>query len=108
MYRTQQTANIINEMLPKSVDIVHDLRVSKYFTSKQRLNPKLREETKKYNPVLIETKEDVKFRVNAHLNDLKKSNKNIWCITHGIVIHYVANLIGKKDDPKFLNHIYIE
>ena len=95
LYRTRQTATIfshvINQLTGKNPQMYIDPRLSKYFTESQQKNPKVRKDTKKFPLPIHESKDDVMNRVIHHLNDICKStDKNIWCITHAIILKYIA------------------
>ncbi len=108
LYRTRQTAKIIQDITPHKVEVLVDMRLSKYFTTSQKNNPRVRRDTGKYHPQYYETKEDVKKRSRLQLKRMKKHREkyNIWCITHAIVFKYICAIQGQDyhGDIPFLEY----
>lgn len=95
--RCRSTVEIMIRTINTCVPIKIDTRLSKYYTESQQQNPNARPETQKYNPPTIETKEDVSRRSKNILTELRKTDLNVWCITHAIVVNNICKLIGNSN-----------
>lgn len=99
-YRTRQTLakmlKIIKYNKNKKVKTICDNRLSRYFTSKEKRHPDIRDDTAELGAPTDETWKEFKKRVKSQIKDMKKKRDRyrvIWCITHTLVLDY---LIKKK------------
>ena len=83
-------------------------KLSRFFTSKERKNPDIRESTLNKGVIIVESKKEFKNRVSSHLEEVidkaKQDKLKIWNITHGLVLVNVAEAKNIKL-PKHLNYL---
>ena len=93
----------------RQIDIHVDPRLSRYFTSKEQLNPSVRKTTLKYNPPLDEDSTMFKKRVDKIEDCINRNTVTTWCITHYLVIKRISknNDIDIPSKMPFLYHIVI-
>lgn len=93
--RTRQTVESMNV---KAKTIV-DNRVSKYFTKRQSISPKIHSSTQSLSPPIAESKEQVLKRIREFVFSITSTNV-VWVVTHAIILKYAAKLYERK-----LSHI---
>lgn len=93
--RTRQSAKILRKYCP-NCKVLIDTRISKYFPRSQRDNPRIKEKTLQYNVPIHETKEELKSRIREHLEEVKTMKKNVWVLTHAIVVSIISREIGQN------------
>jgi len=118
--RTRQTAHYMQDELVRqtgiTVPVYIDTLLSKYVSSKEMKRLGVRADTLMYKPPLHESKWQLQFRVKQHLNglrwrdptvvtttrraddgdDAREAAGPVWCLTHGIVVRYVAKMCGMQ------------
>jgi broad specificity phosphatase PhoE len=114
--RTRQTSNIIKKILlqkyDKNVEICICNNVREYlgFCKSKDGYADLDYQTEKHigGPVkLKETMLNLTLRLESHINTLKKTETNVWVITHGILMSKIYELYtGEQPDrPNPLDYI---
>lgn len=100
--RARETLNVMMTLIKCPVFI--DSNLSRFFSEKETLNPKVRPSTLKYNPPIQESKQEFKYRAD-HL----KYKGNVWCITHFLIIKRTAKRAAKHvpHTMPFLYHLFI-
>ena len=93
----------------REIDIHVDPRLSRYFTSKEQLEPSVRKTTLKYNPPLDEDNKMFKKRVDKVEERINRNTVTTWCITHYLVIKRISknNDIDIPAKMPFLYHMVI-
>lgn len=83
-----------------------DPNLGRYFNYREQRHPEMCDKTKRYNPKVEETPDSFNKRVRRQFEATKKRfpGKNIWCITHALVINEMLENHRKKPRPdvKFL------
>jgi len=112
-YRTFQTKKIMIKVIleSKNVKIENkvDIRLGRFFTYKESKNPVIHPKTSNKEPIIYENSNDFHERVNFQFNEIKKLNKNIWNITHSLVILSLAKRFKIERNPhvNYLDYINI-
>jgi len=110
--RTLQTLSEMVKILPTVPQVEHCPHLSRYFGSKDRLNPDICPTTDKYDIPIEEGREGFKRRVREHIliTEQYASDQVIWCITHAIVYKRVARHYGIPCPRRidFLSHFVVE
>jgi len=99
-HRARQTAKIMNNII--DVPIYVKPQCSRFFSHKEQLKPSVKQNTLRYKPPIIETKDEFKQRVDTLL---KPKNKIIWYITHYLVIKRIAKT-QSQSIPKQMPFLY--
>jgi len=86
--RARETLHIMKKLLPNT-EIIIDERLSRFFSKKDKENPRVRPKTMKYEPPIEETKYEFKKRVLSMEKVIRKQD-NVWCITHYLVIKQIC------------------
>ena len=115
-YRCRQTAKIMKKTLEKyhdhSIEREVDPRLGRYFTKKQKKNPDIKRSTRKKGAIIEETRVEFKEREGEQLTDNmeKYSEKNIWLVTHSLVLIRVAKIkqIPYENWVGYLDNIIIQ
>lgn len=109
--RVRETVNIIVNYINKyhKVKIYMDPNLSRYFTSKEKNNPSVRNTTLQYDPPIHESYSDFKKRVDKSHAIINHNDCNTWCITHYLVIKRITknNNIDIPSKMPFLYHVVI-
>jgi hypothetical protein len=100
------------KILPTVPQVEHCSHLSRYFGSRDRLNPDICPTTGKYDIPIEEGREGFKRRVREHIQSTEKYNSDevIWCITHAIVYKRIARHHGIPCPHRidFLSHFVVE
>lgn len=93
--RTIQTAKMMKKMCGAKTKIYIDKNLSRYFCAREKVNPQIGPGTGKYDTPIYESWKGFEYRVDKHLEMIKKNYFNqkdevIWCITHALVYKHVA------------------
>jgi len=100
-YRARQTRKAMMKSIRKykkenninkEVELILEPRIGRFFTRRQSKYPDIRNSTLKKGAIIEERSEEFKKRVEEQLNEIRKSKKVIWNITHSLVILHVARL----------------
>ncbi len=101
--RTRQTAKIIMDFLKIDFDVKYSNDIMEYlgFCHSKNGYADLETETlnkmKKTQLLLGESIEELESRVSSHISEVKKSEENVWVITHGFVINKIYEIIEGKE-----------
>lgn len=108
-YRAIQTVNIMKKIINKPVQVYVDLKLARYFSSKEKNNPNVKDyvryKTLKYNPPIFENKEQFHKRVDKVNKKILETNVTSWYITHYLVMKRIA----KHNDikiPSYMPFLY--
>lgn len=104
--RVRSTVKIMKKILNNNVEIIVDPKLSRYFTKKEQEKPEVRDYTLKYKPPIYENTKLFKKRVDKFYKKVdQQKDKNIWCITHYLVIKHICK---KKqiEIPKRMPFLY--
>ena len=99
--RCRETSYYIRKFIRNKYDvnikIVIDARISRYFTSKEKKDPDIREKSIKLNTPIEETWKEFKKRIKRfyieHKNEIKNRNTLVWCVTHYLVIKEYSKIL---------------
>lgn len=107
MTRARETCQIFLEVIEKyqkkkgkkekkKIRTIVSPALSRYFTPSEQQDPKITEETAKYNPPIHETIQDLINRmVGFHKEKLAKhSGELVWSISHGLALKKLIDQIG--------------
>lgn len=118
--RARQTAIIFKKYIKYkygiSVKVKIDITLGRFFSTSERANPDVRDETLKYKPLIEKSTAEMDKRLENHKNRViargyHKVEDKIWCISHGIIMARFMKLYGlvKKSDTHvdFLRHFVV-
>ena len=111
-HRTRHTAKYMLRKIieirtdNKKVKMKMDINLGRFFTKSQKDNPDVRDSTHRKGIIVNEKWEEFKDRVEFQMNNIVNENKNIWNITHSLVILQVAKLNNIERD-KHVNYLDI-
>jgi len=111
-HRTRHTAKYMLRKIieirtdNKKIKMKMDINLGRFFTKSQKDNPDVRDSTHRKGIIVNEKWEDFKDRVEFQMNNIVNENKNIWNITHSLVILQVAKLNNIERD-KHVNYLDI-
>lgn len=108
--RTIQTAKAMANEINFKGRLVIDNRLSRYFNSSEQKKPKITKETLAYDPPIKESKKEFRKRVDKHIKIITdKYLKNVWVITHALVLKRVAKHFKVKipDTLDFLEYFSV-
>ncbi len=93
--RTIRTAKAMKKICGFHTDIFVDNNLSRYFCSREKVDPQIDPGTEKYDAPIYESWSEFEDRIDKHLKMLKHTNAKssgfvIWCITHALVYKHVA------------------
>lgn len=105
--RARETLYIMKKLLPNT-DFVIDERLSRFFSKKDKQNPRVRPKTLGYQPPITEDKYDFKKRVLEIEKKIRKE-EHCWCITHYLVIKQITKKynVTIPNRMPFLYHVKI-
>lgn len=114
--RTRQTSLIIKKRLRekynKYVNIIINNDIAEYlgFCKNHFGYADLDSETQKFlgGPIKTnETLESLQKRINSHIQRIISAEKNVWVVTHGIIISYIYKTLSNKEAerPEPLNYL---
>ena len=112
-YRTRQTAKLFVKSIYKKhnvkVDREVDPKLGRYFNNKEKRNPDVKRSTERKGAIIYETYNEFKIRVNEQLEEKEKfkNEKNIWCITHNLVIRKIYNFKEIEKKHKYVDYLEI-
>ena len=102
--RCQETSQLIQaklaDLLRKDIPVQVDVRLSRYFFSREKSSPDVHTKTANYNVPIQESRREFTRRVHTHLRRIRKKHpgKIVWSVTHGMVCYEIARLLS--DSPK--------
>ena len=110
--RVRETVDIIADYLEskgKDFEVKVDPNLSRYFSSKERMDPRIRKTTKQYKPPLDENSKRFKKRVDKAEHRIERNDCTTWCITHYLVIKRITknNDIDIPKKMPFLYHVIV-
>ena len=90
--------NCIESMYGIRVKVIVDPSISRYFTSKEKINPDVRQKTLLLKTPVREDWRQFKRRIrnfkNNHRHELQNTKTLVWCITHYLVIREYSKIMG--------------
>lgn len=110
-FRTWKTKKIMIRtiMEAKKVKVESEIepRIGRFFTKKQSQNPDIHPNTLNKNPIIYERFSEFHERVDLQFDEIQKEEKNIWNITHSLVILRLAKRfnIERSKYVKYLDYI---
>jgi len=110
-FRARQTAKLMVKSIYKrhNIKIKRELdpKLGRYFTSKQKRNPDIKRSTQRKGAIIYEDWDQFKNRVNEQMieHSLEGKEKNIWCITHNLVVRRMYKLKEMKRETKWVNYL---
>jgi broad specificity phosphatase PhoE len=105
--RARETAMVMNSVLKNPVEeIIIDRNISEYLGNHPESPLDVTPATKIHNPPHPETLDDLKKRVDRHIQKMYKQDHNdptavVWIITHGIVMKQVTATGGIRNAKNF-------
>ena len=113
-YRVRQTRKVMMKVISKykkennikkEVVLILEPRLGRFFTRNQSKYPDVRESTFRKGAIIEERSREFKERVEEQLNQIQNIDKNIWNITHSLVILHVARLsdINRSSHVNYLD-----
>ena len=117
--RARETAHIfkkyIRKTFRKKIHIKIEPILGRFFSSNERHNPDIRNETLKYKPIIEKSSDDLMKRLESHKEKMTTKNYHsseevIWCISHGIIMAKLMKLYkikGSKKHVEFLQHFKV-
>jgi broad specificity phosphatase PhoE len=112
-YRTWKTKRIMIKTILKTkgvkVDTKVEPRIGRFFTKKQSKNPDIHPKTLSKNPIIYENYLEFQERVDSQFDEIEK-DKNIWNITHSLVILRLMKRfnIERSKHIEYLDYIEIK
>lgn len=109
--RTLQTMEyMLYDVDRTDIKIIEDVRISRYFSSSDKRNPKLDKQTKKKNVPIYESYSEFKSRVDDFIEDLNDDDKLVWVITHVVVYKRLCRYFDKhiNGHVPFMHHTKFE
>lgn len=109
--RSKETLKEMLKHIKKKPTIYYDNRLSRYFSSREKLNPSCYTETFKHNIPIYENWSQFTRRVDKNLysmynkNFILNKNKVVWCITHALPFIQIAK-VCKLSVPKVIPFMY--
>jgi len=110
--RATETLDAMAGCFRRAVTVIRDPRIAQFFAKSQR-PPKIGKVLANVIDV-DENKRDFRVRIDKHLDDVMLANHHrsdvvVWCITHTVVLEYVANYFEDplSDTPRFLEFIVV-
>ena len=103
--RTIETARLLNEYDAK---IIKDVRLSRYFTSSQKLDPHVSPKTLSHNVPIEEDRRDLDERIRSFIKDLKIGQREgdvIWIISHAIIVSRITHYYDPDIDTSNINFL---
>lgn len=99
--RTRQTLNLMRDYLPSNIEIEYSNHIFEYLGyCKKFVYADLEDETQKLIGKTIYTSvesiEDLKSRIQKHLEYVKNTKGVIWVITHGLIMSQIFNILSGK------------
>lgn len=95
MQRSVDTVAYMKKYLPKSKFIM-DRTMSRFFSSKEQADPSVYPSTLKRKIPIYENKRTFRLRCIDRYQELRDSNKIIWCVTHALVMKAIAQITETK------------
>jgi broad specificity phosphatase PhoE len=104
-YRAIQTAKIFQKYILKhyavEVEVKVETNLGRFFSSDERDNPEIRPSTMKYRPAIDRSDSEMMKRIRSHLRKVfskgyHKSEKVLWCISHGVILKRLVREYGGK------------
>lgn len=104
--RTIETLEAMFGRLERAVTVRRDARIAQRLSEKQQAAPLVSPETAA-QIVVVEDKGAFRRRVAAHVEEVRRANGVVWCVTHQAVIEEVADHFGVKISGSldFLDHV---
>lgn len=114
--RTTDTARAMlsvvrNEFGKNNVKTKIEPRLGKFFTSKQRSNPKVSENTIQRGMIVPKGKREFHAGLETHHQaiNFKHAGQIVWNVTHAIGVNYhIKRLTGKSQTVEYLQHIVFD
>ncbi len=102
LLRCRESAKYMRSHIQATYDvkikIIIDPRLSRYFTSKDKKNPSIRQKSIDYNTPVTDNWKDFKYRIKQfskeHKHELRDKNTLVWCVTHYLVIREYSKIMG--------------
>lgn len=115
--RAVQTVKAMERVIKKrghNVEVIKDWKLSRYFSSREKENPQVYDETARAGAPIQESWEEFQRRCRSHMRGLKRDGtyrgkEIVWCITHALVLKEVARKYGVTlpEHIPFLHHFRI-
>lgn len=104
--RALETLDAMYGHFQRDVAVHRDPRIAQHLSEKQQAKPLVSPETIAQVTVL-ENKDAFQRRIHIHVEDVRRANGVVWCITHQAVIERVARHFDVKisGDLDFLDHV---
>ncbi len=98
--------NTIYKEFNKKVKTNLDKRLGRFFTKKQSSNPDIHPITYDEDPIIYETWDEFRKRVENQFEDIRTthSDKIVWNITHSLVILNIAKKMNISRS-KYVNYL---
>lgn len=110
-YRARQTAKLFVKAIKKKygikVERKLDPKLGRYFTRRQKENPDIKRSTHKKGAIIYESWDEFKDRIREQLIEKEEESldKNIWCVTHSLVIIKVCSIKNIKRKSKWVKYL---
>ncbi len=115
--RAVQSVHAMERVIKKNghnVDVIKDWKLSRYFSSREKQNPQVYEETERAGAPIHESWEEFQSRCRSHMRSFKRDGmyrgkEVVWCITHALVLKEVARKyqVTLPEHIPFLHHFRI-